>query len=406
LAEAEARSRRSQQPELAALDAERGHYTVVQAGEPASFALRVDLARLPPWSDWPMARDGPVRLVLRHGGQQHVVQAGAPPERQPVGLTAGFLFSKTLATPSQAFEVQVQQATGPAQWPWAALAAWALASALALAGLAAWRRAAQARRQAEDRLRVSQVARLNTLGELAAGLAHELNQPLAALSAQAQAARRLLEGEGPDLVPEAQDLAQARQALTHTVTQAKRAADVVARLRRLVAPAATTEPAQAVALATVAQRALALLGPELAQAGVGAQVRGDAPPVRADPVALEQIVHNLVSNALHALQQVAPAERRLWLNISHDAATGQGQLCVADNGPGMAPDDLHRVFLPFFSTRPGGLGLGLSLCDSLAQAQGGQLRAAQRSPRGAEFHLSLPLAHAVAGPTSTASLPP
>jgi C4-dicarboxylate-specific signal transduction histidine kinase len=96
---------------------------------------------------------------------------------------------------------------------------------------------------------------------------------------------------------------------------------------------------------------------------------------------------------VHALQQVPPAERWLWLSLSHEAAAGAAQLCVADNGPGLAPEDLHRVFLPFFSTRPGGLGLGLSLCESLAQAQGGQLTATPRQPRGAEFQLSLPLAH-------------
>jgi len=114
--------------------------------------------------------------------------------------------------------------------------------------------------------------------------------------------------------------------------------------------------------------------------------------VRAEPVALEQIVHNLLTNALHAVAQVPPAERRLDLAVGVDGA--QGVLAVSDSGPGIAPDALSRVFEPFFSTRPGGLGLGLSLCETLAASMGGGLSCRNLETRGAEFRLVLPLAEA------------
>ena len=111
---------------------------------------------------------------------------------------------------------------------------------------------------------------------------------------------------------------------------------------------------------------------------------------KADPVAVEQIVHNLLMNALHALELVpADARRiRLWLG----AEQGQGVLRVTDSGPGIAADVLPRLFQPFFSTRPGGMGLGLSLCETLATGMGGALTAANAEPRGAVFTLQLPLA--------------
>jgi C4-dicarboxylate-specific signal transduction histidine kinase len=112
--------------------------------------------------------------------------------------------------------------------------------------------------------------------------------------------------------------------------------------------------------------------------------------VLAERVALEQIVHNLLTNALQALDLVPASERQLALHI--EEGQGTGVLRVADTGPGMAPDTLPHVFEPFFTTREGGLGLGLSLCETLAVGMGGQLRAQANVPRGAVFTLTLPLA--------------
>jgi C4-dicarboxylate-specific signal transduction histidine kinase len=162
-----------------------------------------------------------------------------------------------------------------------------------LAGLWAAQRQRVARRRAEELLRLGQVARLNALGELSAGLAHELNQPLTAVLANAQAARRLLDDEPPDL-------ATARDAMGQAVEQARRAAGVVGRLRRVIERPEAGGDVKPLVLQEVVRSAMHLLAPEFAKHGVAAQFDATAQaPVRvqAEAVALEQIVHNLLMNA-------------------------------------------------------------------------------------------------------------
>ena len=113
-------------------------------------------------------------------------------------------------------------------------------------------------------------------------------------------------------------------------------------------------------------------------------------PVYADPVALEQIIHNLLMNALQAMEHTPEASRRLVLQVE-----GEGDMAtlrIADGGPGIPPEALPRLFEPFFSTKEGGLGLGLSLCETLAAGMGGRLSATNLEGGGAEFRLTLPLA--------------
>jgi C4-dicarboxylate-specific signal transduction histidine kinase len=224
---------------------------------------------------------------------------------------------------------------------------------------------------------------LNTLGELAGGLAHELNQPLTAVIAATQAARRLLDDDPPALP-------DAREAMTQVSAQARRAADVVTRLRRLIETPDTHAPRQPLDLGAAMRNVLQLLEPELRRHGVEASLQGSAPAVLGDAVALEQILHNLVGNALRALEEMPAGERRLILEAREE--NGRGVVSVRDSGPGMAPDVLPHVFEPFFTTRRGGLGLGLNLCETLAHAMDGTLTAANATPRGAEFKLTLPLA--------------
>jgi signal transduction histidine kinase len=366
---------------LGAVDAGQRQYLLVLAGDPTSYALRVDARRLVPAEGWPLADDGPVRAVLVAGPHQLVLHAGVPLALQPAGLTAGFTFSKPLATLSQPFELQLQRATGPAQWPWGWLLAWAVVCAAGTAGVLAVLRARQAQLRSAELMRMAQVARLGTLGELAAGMAHELNQPLAAVLASTQAAQRLLRSaelpgdDGPDLP-------SARQALALAALQARRAADVVTRLRRLVQDPTRGMLLQAVDLAALAAQMLQLLAPELQRRGITARLQGSAPPVWADPVALEQIVHNLVSNALQALEAAATPAPAIVLAVQRHGRD-QARLLVRDNGPGIAPEHLSRVMEPFFSTRSGGLGLGLPLCQSLAQAMGGELVVRAADPTAA-----------------------
>jgi C4-dicarboxylate-specific signal transduction histidine kinase len=123
---------------------------------------------------------------------------------------------------------------------------------------------------------------------------------------------------------------------------------------------------------------------------VTVSIRGPSVRVLADPVALQQIVHNLLNNALQALADRSTPDPTVTarLHVEQD----QGVLTISDNGPGIDPNDLARVFEPFYSTRPGGLGLGLSLCEALTQSIHGSLQASNVDAGGAQFRLALPLA--------------
>jgi signal transduction histidine kinase len=374
-------SRRERRPVLADLDLAQGRAWLLLAAEPASFALQVDLRAAVPWNEWPMRRDdSPVRLGLEQSGQVLVLQAG----RAPAHAAGRFTVRKPLASASLPLDLVASRDLGWNELPWAAFAAWAAASALIVAALAAWQRQREARRRAEELLRLGQVARLNTLGELAAGLAHELNQPLTAVLANTQAARRLLADEPPELAP-------AQAAMEQAAQQARRASEVVARLRRTIERPGQAAAVQPVVLQDAVRNAFHLLAPEFARRSITPRLLGAAPVrVQAEPVALEQIVHNLLMNALQALDQVPQRERELSVDV--ERRPEGGVLSVADSGPGIAPELLPRVFEPFVSTREHGLGLGLPLCESLAAAMGGTLQALARPPRGALFRLTLPAA--------------
>jgi signal transduction histidine kinase len=376
----EAASRQAGRAALAAVDLERGRYTLVLAAEPASFALQIDVDALVPAAEWPLPRDGAARVLLVHDAQQRVLAPG-----RVDGAGWRFDFSKHLSDDSQPFDLQVALRVGWAELPWLAVAGWLLAVALAAAAAAAWQRQRAERHRAEELLRLGRVGRLNALGELAAGMAHELNQPLTAMLANTQAAERLLADEPPELD-------SARSAMRQAVQQARRASEVLGRLRRTVERPEVGARLQPLRLDSTLRSALDLVEPDCRRLGVAPSVELQPPTlaVHAEPVALEQIVHNLLSNALQALAQVPAGERRLALFA--DRQGGAGVLAVRDSGPGIAPESLPHLFEPFFSTTPGGLGLGLSLCETLAAGMGGALTAHNRAPRGAEFRLSLPLA--------------
>ncbi|RRH87303.1 two-component sensor histidine kinase [Variovorax beijingensis] len=384
LAAAEARSRSERRAELAGLDLAQGRYQLVVGATPISYALEIDLAGSVPWRDWPMdPKQSPVRVSLQRGAQQFVLQPGQAAQADAGGWRFGL--TKPLASPSQPFELVAERHVGWGELPWRSIAGWAAAAALLLAGLWTAQRQRIARRRAEELLRLGQVARLNALGELSAGLAHELNQPLTAVLANAQAARRLLDDDPPDL-------ATARNAMGQAVEQARRAAGVVGRLRRVIERPEAGGDVKPLVLQEVVRSAMHLLAPEFAQRGVAAQFDATAQaPVRvqAEAVALEQIVHNLLMNALQALDLVPASERRLSVSVGRNGQ--EGVLTVTDNGRGIAPEAMPRLFEPFFSTREGGLGLGLSLSETLASGMGGSLSAANALPRGARFTLLLPL---------------
>lgn len=379
-------SRRLKRAALAEADFSKGRYWVVMGADPTSYAVLIDIHSMVPWDEWPMLpASSPVRVALDYGGQTFELQPGGVQFQRASAGVRQFDFHKLLAADSQPFDVVAQRRVGWSELPWGTMLIWMLLVAVLLQLVRILLRQSTDRRRSEELLRFGQVARLNTLGELAAGMAHELNQPLTAMLANAQAAHRLLSEEPADL-----HLTQL--AIQGAVGQAQRASDVVNRLRHVVEQPDGQSKIQNLDLQGVTRQALHLLEPEMRRRSIEPviQLAGGPFQVRAEPVALEQIIHNLLMNALQALDQVPQGERKLVLTLS--TTEKRGQLCVRDTGPGIAADVIPRIFEPFFTTRQGGLGLGLSLSESLVAGMGGTLVASNHSPRGAEFCLNLPLA--------------
>lgn len=340
---------------------------------PSSWSLLLDARQLVPAADFP---PGLANLSLT------VDQTALPlldkqPDDAP-GLT--MTLQKPLGAASQPFQMRSTRALTPDAWPWTAWLAWAVASALLMAGAAAWQRSrADARRQ-QEQARLAAMARLSTLGEMAAGIAHELNQPLTAILAHTRAAGRLLDDE--------EERPAVRHALLASSEQAKRAADIISRMRALVQP---SSPARREALdpdALVASLRF-LREPDLARQGIRLTWHNASPGARplGDRVALEQILHNLVQNAADAL---ADTDGPRHIQIEGRADGEEYLFTVSDTGPGIAADALPRLFAPFYTTRPQGMGLGLALCDTLAGSMDGRVAARNLAPAGACFTVSLP----------------
>lgn len=343
-----------------------------------AHALQLDVRAMVPRTEWPWTDGGPVHAQLVAGDRQVVLADG-----RHTNTLHRWAFQKVLAAPSQPYTLVASRSVGWVDLPWWGLLAWVLACA----GATAWAQQQVAQRRAHRRaqalLRLGQTSRLNTLGELAAGLAHELNQPLTAVVANTQAANRLL-AEDPV------DWPTARHAMDQAVAQAKRAAAVLGRLRASLARSSgdTPPPDRPVALAQVVGKVLELLEPECQQLGVVPGLEGPRGlAMTTDAVALEQILHNLLTNALHALGEV-PANERV-LRIAWAPTPSGATIAVMDTGPGVPPDQVDQLFQPFFTTKAQGLGLGLSLCATLATALGGRLAHQPHPSRGSVFTLTL-----------------
>jgi PAS domain S-box-containing protein len=249
------------------------------------------------------------------------------------------------------------------------------------------------RKQAEDQLRASErnlqmtqaelarVSRLTTMGELAASIAHEVNQPLTAVINNASACVRLLANNNLD--PEV-----LRRALEGIIADGTRASTVLARIRAFI----KKEPAEKSELDIneVIQEVLALAGRELYEHQVlpDHQLKADLPSVLADRVQLQQVLLNLIMNGIEAMAAVADRPRLLGVQSRIDES-GDVLVAVSDCGTGFGLA-LDRVFHPFFTTKANGMGMGLSISRSLVESHGGRLWAAPNSPHGAVFSFTLP----------------
>jgi len=244
-----------------------------------------------------------------------------------------------------------------------------------------------AHRQAEQKLHETQaelahVTRVTALGELAASIAHEVNQPLAAVVANAAAAQRWLDRDTPNLQ-------EARSALISIVDDGNRAGEVIQRVRGLVSK--TTDQKVSLDINEVVNEVIALLHRELFSHRI--VLRTELVPVLGrvlgDRIQL-QVILNLVVNGIEATQPVTDRPRKLAIQ-THQEQARQVLVTVTDNGIGLATQNADRVFDAFFTTKAGGMGMGLSICRSIVESHGGRLSASGNEEAGATFQFSLPV---------------
>ena len=241
------------------------------------------------------------------------------------------------------------------------------------------------REQTQQKLRELQaelvhMARFTALGEMASTLAHELNQPLTAVASYLNGARRLIDGGKPA------DLPMARGAIESAAEQALRAGQIIRRLREFVARGESDRQVEDIRALVEEASALALVGAREAGVHFTLHVADDVPPVLADKVQVQQVVLNLMRNAIEAM--LDSASRELAVTI-HSAADDMVQVDVSDTGSGIAPDILPDLFQPFVTSKPHGMGVGLSISRTIMEAHGGRLWAGARPGGGTIFHMTL-----------------
>ena len=245
------------------------------------------------------------------------------------------------------------------------------------------------RKRGEDALRTAQadltrVARLTTMGELAASIAHEINQPLGAIVASSNACLRWLEKDQPQLD-------EARRAAERVIRDGHRAGNIIKSVRALLGTSAPdmTE----LDINDAIREILILTRSELHVHNVAleTELSDGLAPVMGDRGRLQQVILNLVMNAIEAMSSNTNELRVLRVQSRGDAP-GTVLIAIEDSGPGIAPEIMDRLFETFFTTKPTGMGMGLSICRSIVNAHGGRLWVSPVSPRGAVFQFTVPIA--------------
>jgi C4-dicarboxylate-specific signal transduction histidine kinase len=229
---------------------------------------------------------------------------------------------------------------------------------------------------------LAHVARVTTIGELAASIAHEVNQPIAATITNAQAALRWLRFDPPELD-------EVRQTLERIVRDAGRAGAVVQRIRNLVKKAPL--PDDRVDINAAIREIIELTRNEATKNGVSVrtELADSLPLVLGDRVELQQVILNLVLNAVEAMSASTDGPREIQIVTSRSESEG-AFIAVRDTGPGLAPAAEENLFKAFHTTKPNGLGLGLSICRSIVESRGGRMWTSANAPRGAVFQFTLP----------------
>jgi PAS domain S-box-containing protein len=244
------------------------------------------------------------------------------------------------------------------------------------------------RKRTEEALRelesdLAHMNRLSVMGELAASLAHEVNQPIGSARNNARAALHFLDNRVPDL-------SEVREAIDCVVGDADRAANIIDRIRDHIKKAPPRR--DWFDLNRAIDEIIALAHSAVSKNDVKAQTRlREGPfPVRGDRVQVQQVVLNLILNAIEAMSSVAQGARELLITTERDQTTDDALVSVRDSGPGIDPEEFDRIFEAFHTTKSGGVGMGLSICRSIIHAHGGRLWADSNDPRGAIFQFTLP----------------
>jgi C4-dicarboxylate-specific signal transduction histidine kinase len=238
------------------------------------------------------------------------------------------------------------------------------------------------RRYREVEMELAHANRVATMGQLSASIAHEVNQPIAAAITNANAALRWLSARPPDLE-------ETRQALGRIVNDGNRAGEVIGRIRDLIKKAPPRKDSLEINEAIL--EVVALIRGEVAKNHVSVltQLPDGLPLIQADRVQLQQVILNLIINAVEAMSGKGEEARELL--ISTGRAEPDGVLvAVRDSGPGLTAASFERLFEAFYTTKPDGLGMGLSICRSIIEAHGGRLWATANTPHGAVFQFTVP----------------
>jgi signal transduction histidine kinase/PAS domain-containing protein len=239
------------------------------------------------------------------------------------------------------------------------------------------------RQYREAQMALGHANRVATMGQLTASITHEVNQPITAAVTYALAARRWLSADPPNF-------REVDAALSLIVKEGKRAGEVVGRIRALVKKVPARK--DAVAIHDAILEVIALTRTEAANNSVSVrtQFAEGLPRVQGDRVQLQQVMLNLVVNAIQAMSGIGEGARELVISIDAVPAEGGVRVGVRDTGPGLSPESLSRLFEPFYTTKPEGMGMGLTICHSIIEAHGGGLWAITCEPQGALFQFTIP----------------
>jgi signal transduction histidine kinase len=238
--------------------------------------------------------------------------------------------------------------------------------------------------QRDSALRLEQTARLISMGEMATSLAHELNQPLAAVTNYCMGCVRRLEAG-------TENHAALLHAMRKASEQATRASKIIARLRRFLRRAEPTLETQSLGEIIEETAFIAEIDARRHGFAIDVEVPPDLPPVRVDRVMVEQVVMNLLRNAIQAMEDVPPSRRHLVISSTHAEGADMVETAVYDFGRGIDEADRDKIFQPFYTSKTEGMGVGLNICRSIVDFHGGRLWMTPNPVGGAIFHFTLPV---------------